>query len=311
MRVALDTLSRLLQLHPVTVELDYHCHLRAPWRLEEPALGRGAAAFHLMVEGDAWLDLPGEPPLALAAGDIVVVSDGSAHALRADASAQAPLARPLTTSGNLLTVGTKGRGARCEILCGRFQFPVGESGLLFAALPRCMLIRGTGGVDLDGMRHLIGMLRNEVVSVRPGAAALVAQLAAALFALLLRAWVEQGDDTRGLFRLLVEPRLAPALKAMLTEPGKHWSLEQLAGVCHVSRASFARLFAQCAATTPAKLLTQLRMAQAAQWLAQDRRSIAAIAAAVGYQSEAAFNRSFKRCIGVGPGRYRRERRAPH
>lgn len=309
----MDTLSRLLQLHPVTVELDYHCHLQAPWRLEEPALGRGAAAFHLMIEGQAWLDLPGEPPLALSAGDIVVVSDGSAHALRAEAKAnlKAPLARPLAKSGNLLKVGTKGKGgARCEILCGQFQFASGESGLLFAALPRRMLIRGTGGVDLDGMRHLIGMLRAEAASPRAGAAALLEQLAAALFALLLRAWVEQGDDPRGLFRLLAEPRLAPALKAMLAEPGKDWSLEQMAAVCHVSRATFARLFAHCAATTPAKLLTQLRMAQAAQWLAQDRRSVAAIAAAVGYQSEAAFNRSFKRCIGVGPGQYRRERRAP-
>ncbi|WP_436546280.1 helix-turn-helix transcriptional regulator [Janthinobacterium sp. RB2R34] len=96
-----------------------------------------------------------------------------------------------------------------------------------------------------------------------------------------------------------------ALMAMLMRAWLDWHLSSQAATCHMSRANFARVFRQVAGTTPAALLQQLRMAQAAQWLRQDGRPVAEIGEQAGYQSEAAFNRVFKRHFGVGPGKYRR------
>jgi len=133
----------------------------------------------------------------------------------------------------------------------------------------------------------------------------VSQLASALFALLMRAWLEQAAAMPGLFALLAEQRLQAALQAMLAEPERPWTLEELAGLCHMSRATFARVFGKAAGDTPAAVLTQTRMAKAASLLAQGRLPVGQIAEQVGYQSEAAFNRIFKRRYGIGPGAYRR------
>jgi len=90
----------------------------------------------------------------------------------------------------------------------------------------------------------------------------------------------------------------------LAAPEQAWALNDLARLCHMSRASFVRLFNHVAGTTPATVLLHTRMAQAAVWLARHERSVRDIGEAVGYQSEAAFNRAFKRYFGVGPGLYR-------
>jgi AraC family transcriptional activator of mtrCDE len=122
----------------------------------------------------------------------------------------------------------------------------------------------------------------------------------------MRAWVERPRAAPGLFGLLAAPRLRAAVQVLLGCPERDWTVASLADLCHMSRATFARSFLRAAGAAPATVLTQLRMARAAQALLQQRGSTAEIAAAVGYHSEAAFNRGFKRVYGVGPGQFRRE-----
>ena len=102
----------------------------------------------------------------------------------------------------------------------------------------------------------------------------------------------------------------PALQAMLERPDRAWTVESLARRCNRSRASFAREFRQRAGTGPMELLTTLRMEQAAQLLARGGRDTGSVGEAVGYRSEAAFNRAFGRYAGVTPGRYRRQTSEP-
>jgi len=198
-----------------------------------------------------------------------------------------------------------GTGPTSDILCGQFHFDAGASHALVDALPQLILVRTAGRPEFASLQALMTMLRFETEEMRPGASTVVAQLASALFAMVMRAWLEQADSIPGLFALLAQPRLQTALHAMLEKPAEPWSVEQLAELCHMSRATFARLFREAAGATPGEILMRTRMTQAAQWLRQGRQSVAAIGEAVGYQSEAAFNRVFKRCFGVGPGQYRR------
>lgn len=310
MNDATDTLSRLLQLYPVRTTLDIRCHFGAPWQLPEPTSAPGAVRYHMIVSGDALMDTHGERGVVLQAGDIVVFPRGSAHTLHAGRGKALPGQVVAAGDDLLVRVGNGGAGAPTDILCGQFHFDAAASAALLPSLPETLLVRTAGRADFAGLQALMTMLQVETDTTRPGAHAVVTQLSSALFALLMRAWLEQQDAaaTPGLFTLLASPRLQRALHCMLAEPARAWSLAQLADACHLSRTTFARLFRAAAGATPGEILTRTRMAHAAHLLAGRQQTVAAVAEAVGYQSEASFNRIFKRHFGIGPGLHRRQAR---
>jgi len=297
----MDTLSRLLSLYPVQTALDVRCRFGAPWVLDHERAPAGVAPYHVIVRGTALAKGAGARDLPLQAGDIIVFPHGGAHRLHIGDARQAQA--PRATRGLLRYVRNRGSGPQTDILCGEFRFAADGAGLL-AALPPLLVVRTTDRTDARSLRELIAMLQAEAEAPRGGSAAIVRQLSSALFALLIRAWLEQAMTTPGLFGVLAERRLQAALNGMLAAPERAWTLEDLAAACHMSRATFARLFKQAADATPAAVLAGLRMARAAQLLEQGR-AVGAVGEAVGYQSEAAFNRAFKRQYGMGPGAYRR------
>jgi AraC family transcriptional activator of mtrCDE len=308
----MDALSRLLLLYPVHAALEVRCEFGAPWRLDENAAAAGVAPYHMVLTGQAWLAVGASAPRRIRAGDIVVLPQGTAHCLYTDPDA---VALPVRESRNhavrvVENLGGTETRESAEILCGQFRFEGESARGLLLGLPVALVIGTSQGEDRVGLRALMALLRSETTTARPGAGLVVAQLASALFALVMRAWLEQEEASTspGLFGLLAETRLQPALAAMLAEPGAPWSLEALAQRCHMSRATLARVFRQAAGTTPGEVLQRIRMAQAARHLVQGSDSVASIAEAAGYQSEAAFHRAFKRGFGVGPGSYRRQAR---
>jgi len=304
-----DALSRLLTLYPVRTSLEVRCHFGAPWQLPVPAVLKGVAPYHIIMSGQAQLALAGHSALALQAGDIVVLPQGQAHALQAGSGKLEPhLTAPKHDNELLIRKENAGSGPHTDILCGQFHFAAAATAVLLPSLPAVMLVRTAGRTDFAGLHTLMAMLRMETEQMRPGAHEVVSQLSSALLALLLRAWMEQeqAHAMPGLLTLLASPRLRAALHCMLSEPGRAWSLEQLAAVCHLSRTTFARLFRAAAGMTAGEVLTRTRMAHAAALLAGGQRSVAGVAEAVGYQSEASFNRIFKRHFQIGPGQYRRQ-----
>jgi AraC family transcriptional activator of mtrCDE len=292
-----DALSRLLTLYPPRGKLDLRCHLGAPWSTAHDAARPGIVPYHIMIGGQATLEVAGHAPLLLEDGDIVVFPHGAAHTLSAV---------PAIPSSAQLPVSQAQAACRTDMLCGQFEFDPLGGRPLFGALPDLLLVRSAGADDFDGLAALIAMLRLETINLRAGAGLIVSELSSVLFALLMRAWLQQPGQRQGWLGLLAERRLQPALQGMLETPGQAWSLAQLATRCHMSRATFVRLFQQVASVTPAATLLQIRMAAAAQALAQTARSLGAIGEAVGYQSEAAFSRVFKKTMGMGPGQYRRQ-----
>jgi len=304
----MDALSHFLALYVPRGSLDVRCHLSAPWELEHQPEAAGIVPYHVIVEGNARLDMAGRPTVLLQAGDIVVLPRGSAHRLRAGAgdASGTPGAAVVQDAGLPVRVKTNaGTGARCDILCGRFEFPDAAGVALLSAFPDLLLVRSAANPAFSGLQALTAMLRFETDSMRPGAAALVSQLSAVLFGLLIRAWTDGAGGLRGLLGALSERRLQAALLGMFAEPERPWTLDDMARACHMSRATFVRLFHQATGSSAAATLLQIRMAQAARWLQRGGRSIAAVGEAVGYQSEAAFSRAFKKCFGVAPGQYRR------
>lgn len=304
----MDTLSRILSLFTIHTSLDIRCELAAPWVLEEPPSAPGTAPFHVIVEGSARVDAPGQATVELQAGDVVVFPGGGAHRLHAGPVQEAAPVADRAAPGPVRLKANAGDGPGTAILCGSFVFDDSARHALLGALPPLMVVRARQGDDVPGLQALVRILQHETAGDRPGASAVVAQLSGALFALLLRAWLDGGDaasGTPGVFAVLADRRLGGALRKMLEAPAQVWRVEDLAAACHMSRATFARLFTRLCGMGPAEVLTRLRMARAARALAQGGRVVGDVALEVGYQSEAAFNRVFKRHFGVGPGAYRR------
>ncbi|MDY0745545.1 AraC family transcriptional regulator [Paucibacter sp. R3-3] len=304
----MDLLSQLLALTPVTGHLDIRCHFGAPWLLDEPPAAPLVIRYHALLDGEAVLeDADGHTPMK--AGDIVLFPAGGAHRLH-DGGGAKP--RPLRAApGAALTVVTNGgRGAPAEVLCGRFVFAAPAERLLRDFLPRRLIVSAAEAAGRLG--RVVALMREESLEQGPGSAALIGHLSAALFSLSLRtaaSETEANAGQRSLLALASKPRLQPALTAMFDSPGRDWTLPALAALCHLSRATFVRQFLDATGRSPAELLNEIRMAQALRELAASQDSVAAIGEAAGYQSEAAFQRAFKRHVGVTPARWRAAQRA--
>jgi AraC family transcriptional activator of mtrCDE len=309
--VTMDTLSRLLFLFTIRTSLDTRCELSSPWVLDEPSSSPDNAAFHVIVEGDARVDLPGQAPIELRSGDILVFPGGAAHRLHAgppaEAERDASRVADLQPTGLLQRKGNAGTGASTVILCGSFVFDQAARRVLLGALPPVLLVRSSRQGDFPGLHALVRLLQHETADERVGGSAVILQLSSALFTLLLRAWLEDANDAGypGVLAVLTDRRLGTALRKMLEAPAHPWRVDDLAQACHMSRATFARLFNHLCGAPPADVLARPRMALAARELARTSRAVGDVALAVGYQSEAAFNRVFKRHYGIGPGGYRR------
>lgn len=317
----MDTLSAFLALYTPGGSLDVRCHLHAPWELDHQPAAPGIATYHVVVEGSADLDVPGRPSLQLEAGDIVVLPRGSAHRLRArhglagGASMFAPerigehgiqehdIEEHGIATGLRLKMND-GVGPPSDILCGSFLFdqPAGQG--LLVTLPEVLVVHTAARPEFAGLQALVAMLRMEADGQRAGTRALIGHLSSVLFGMLMRVWTDGEQVLPGLLGALSSRRLQPALLAMFHDTARSWTLVELAQLCHMSRATFIRLFQQATHTTATAILLQIRMAHAAHALVRDDRPASAIGDAIGYRSESAFSRVFKKHFGIGPREYR-------
>ncbi|WP_198086978.1 AraC family transcriptional regulator [Variovorax sp. E3] len=288
--------------------MDLRCLFGQDWAAPHDPIGPWRAPFHILLRGRCELWLPESRALVpLEEGSLVILPRGSAHVLRTaglEGEGRAIRLKP----GELLDLKTnlpRPGKADTDILCGEFEFPGRRRSMLLEALPEPMVIPFAQHPEYVWLEGLVRLMAHEIEQQRPGAAAIVAQLSGTLFTLAVRAYLETRPELSGVLGLMASPRLAAGLQAMLQHPGKAWTVASLADRCHLSRATFAREFTRRVGTGPLELLTTLRMELASRLLAQGGQDTASVGEAVGYRSEAAFNRAFTRHAGVTPGRFRR------
>jgi AraC family transcriptional activator of mtrCDE len=226
-----------------------------------------------------------------------------------DGSAAAPLPARNRASLNLTISENLGSEQRLDLLCGHFAVAPPHDRLLRAYLPPLLVVHaGThaGEKETAGqLAGLVSMMRSESADDHLGGRAMLNALSTAMFALVLRLASETEDAPRGLLALAGHPRLAPAVAALFNDPARAWSLPDLARLCNMSRATLARQFQEKLGRSPSDLLTDIRMALAANELKRSSLSTGAVAEAVGYQSEAAFQRAFKSHMGITPAQWRK------
>jgi len=191
-----------------------------------------------------------------------------------------------------------------ELICGRLHFEAVPESLILAALPDVVLLEVGESVLQARYRPLLYGIREELAGAHPGALAIARNLAGALFVMMLRSHLDAAGGGAGVFQLLSRPATARAVMAMMADPVRAWSLDELADTAAMSRASLVRAFHKAGAPPPLAFLAELRLAIARRRLSDGSASLERIAAEVGYQSQAAFSRAFMRKYGVRPGKLR-------
>jgi AraC family transcriptional activator of mtrCDE len=309
----MDWLSRLFEMMPVRGRLDLRCSYGVPWRIEQGPGEANEIPYHTVLAGSAILDDPaGGRTLQLKAGDILLLPGNPRHVMH-DGSGAAPLPSRNRAALNLTISENRGSDERLDLLCGHFAIAPPHDRLLRSYLPpRLVVHAGAAGEQKETAAQVAGLvtlMRSESADDHLGGRAMLNALSTAMFALVLRLASETEDAPRGILALAGHPRLAPAVAALFNEPARAWSLPELAQLSGMSRATLARQFQEKLGRSASDLLTDIRMTMAANELRRSPLSTGAVAEAVGYQSDAAFQRAFKSHMGITPAQWRKTQEA--
>jgi AraC-like DNA-binding protein len=270
------------------------------------------AAFYAVTSGMAWLSRPGQEPLQLMPGDVVLLPTGAAHGL--SSAPGVPLAPcygcdadKVMADGNVVRLGTG--EVQTHILGGSYEYDPTVSTQVMASLPEVLHIRAdNGGTCLD---DTVRLLSRELAYPQLAAGYVLNRLVDIALVQLLRVWLAgRPEELRGTWlSALDDPVVGAALTTMHEEPARAWTTESLASKLTISRSTLTRRFRAATGTAPADYLTRWRMDLAAVRLRDTDDTLDAIARSVGYTSVYAFSRAFRRARSQAPGQFRTAARA--
>ena len=266
-------------------------------------------AYHVITQGSCFGGLVGEDQIELAQGDVIVFPHGDAHIMSSGRGLRVPSHVHATTStgyGQTVVLGDLD-SREVSLVCGFLGCDRRPFNPLLSALPRRMHMRGISSAWLDGFTR---RLTEESRLGRPGADSVLTRLAELMFIDVLRRYLEDlPAGQTGWLAGLRDEIVGRVLRLIHGRPGHPWTLDELAREAASSRSNVARQFALLVGQPPMQYLTQWRMQVAANLLTQSGTKIAAIGPEVGYDSEAAFSRAFKKATGLAPGAWREARRS--
>ena len=331
-----DTLSDVLRSVRLRSAVFYLVSCEGAWVAEAPASAEIASAvmpgtehvfeYHVVTSGECWASIAGEPSRRLVAGDIVLVPQGDAHVIssgpgmrgRPDAGSYfamqrderpfrmhyANSAQPIVAAGDG-SLDDPARTPQTSLVCGFIGVDARPFNPLLAALPRLLQVPAERAGDWSG--HFARLAAEETASKRPGSEAVLERLGEMMFVDTLRRYIDAlPEDAKGWLAGLRDRFVGRALALLHERPADDWTIDELGNRVGLSRSALHQRFVDLVGLPPIQYLAQWRMQLAARLLRDTRSSVAAIALDVGYDSEAAFVRAFRRLAGKPPATWRRE-----
>lgn len=320
-----DPLSDVLRSIRLKGALFFLIDASSPWCVEVPAAGafadiilpsaRHVVSYHVAVEGSGLASVPGGDPVRFDAGDIIVFPHADPYRM-ASGPDVAPELGPEQTlhffrdlaAGALPFVIPEGGGnpPGAKFICGFLGCDLAPFNPLFASLPKILRVRGPGSAGEDVLDRLVDLAIAEICNPRPGGETIRLGLSELMFVEVLRRHLATlSEQAPGWLAGLRDPAVGRALALLHAAPARNWTLDALARAAGVSRSVLAERFARCVGETPMRYLTLWRLQLAARLLTDSTAKVAAVAGEVGFGSEAAFSRSFKKATGLSPANWRR------
>lgn len=283
----------------------FYCpsQLTEPWGLELPPTP-DCLWFHMVTSGVCTLEVPGRANLVARTGDLVLVPHGTGHRAWGVEPAPTPSVFDLPHdefSERYALLRHGGGGARTDVVCGGVRFDHPAARHLIAALPPVIHIERDQMPRSDWMRSTIDLLADEIREVRPGSEAVVSRLCDIVIIQAIRTWIERDTAAQtGWLGALRDDQIGAAIALIHGEPERDWTVAALADSVAMSRSAFAARFTDLVGEPAMRYVTRWRMHQAVDLLDSPGMTVAAAARRVGYESEAAFSRAFKRFHGTSP-----------
>ncbi|HET6348121.1 MAG TPA: AraC family transcriptional regulator [Candidatus Krumholzibacteria bacterium] len=331
-----DTLSDLLRAVRLRGAVFFYIKGASPWVAETPPAEEFIRAimpgvdqlmpFHGLAKGSCWAAIAGEKPVLLEEGDVVLFPHGDPHVMSstpglraqrvstalyfAPRPPQLPQALSVNNRGETTALLDGGGRDQTTVVCGYLGCDARPFNPLLSSLPRLLAMRGIAG---DGASWLGSFLRSAVEESnvkRPGGEAMLERMSEMMFVDVLRRYVDTlPPGQTGWLAGVRDETVGRALALMHARPGENWTLERLGEEVGLSRSSFHERFVHFIGQPPMQYLTKWRIQIAATALRDTDAKVIEVALSVGYESEAAFARAFKRVVGESPGAWRRARRA--
>ena len=296
----MDVVSHLLDLARPSATLDKHC-LLAPATRMDVVYGTHVAPFHVLLEGECDLVVRNDV-MHLRAGDVVIIPSGAPHTFLTpgDGVVQGIVER----RGESFTTTLSESGEQViDLFCGHFAFGPGAGTMLFRSLPDPVRISFGDSPETDTMvRSLSALMRVEAENEGDGTAAIMSSLCEVLLAMVLRTTSTGGPV---LWTAAGDPGIAELVERIVAEPGHDWTIESLAAIARMSRATLMRRFRESTGATVGAFVARARLLAASELLRTGEQNVAAVAAESGYRSESAFSRAFRDATGMTPARFRR------
>jgi len=318
-----DPFSEALRSVQLSGAIFLDAELSAPWGFASPPASEAAPLlapsaehlilFHLLVDGEATARIPGQGSVALAAGDIAVLPRGDAHELwngRVAALTDSSVLLPRILGGALASERGGGGGRVTKFICGYIGCERQATRLFLSGLPPLFKVNIRGDSSGAWLESAIRHLASEREPAGAGRSALLAKLAEALFIETLRRYMAELPRQRsGWLAAARDPAVGRALGAIHREPAHAWTVASLAQRAGMSRTIFSERFTRLLGEAPLTYVARCRMQLGARLLETTDDTVLQVAMNAGYESEAAFNRAFKREFDLPPARYRSQRRA--
>jgi AraC-like DNA-binding protein len=315
----MDALSDVLRVAHLTGGVFLHAEFTEPWCIAaqlsseycEPFLGPTShlILYHYVAEGSIIVRVDGEEPFELATGEVVVFPRNDVHLLGSQLDVPPVKASDIIvppTDGGLSTIRHGGDGARTRLVCGFLGCGSIEGNLLISTLPSALRLNIEEGSAAEWIRSTFQYAADEVATGRPGSETVLAKLSELLFVETVRRFADSlPDDETGWLAGLRDRYIARALALFHRDIARPWTVDELGREVGLSRSALTDRFSRLIGVAPMHYLANWRMQVAAQKLRDSSESLAMVASGVGYESEAAFSRAFKKAYSTAPATWRR------